>query len=317
MKRFFKKLVGILVVALLVIAMVPANSSNAATNKLNKTKATIEVGKTVKLQLKNAKASKVKWKSSDKKIAKVSSKGVVTGVKSGSTKIVATYQNKKYTCKVTVKAGKLTFSSIKVGDTITFGSYEQDGNSGNGKEPVKWVVLDKNKSKQGLFLISSEALDCRPYHYRWAGTTWKDCTLRTWLNKDFYDACFDAKEQASIMTTKVTPDANPNAITKVNYGSATNDKVYLLSIKELDKYIPNKDDRLCKATKYANSKSKNLTKAGEKYCGWGLRTQGAAGGSYVSYVDREGELTYNNADAEFVGVRPVIWVKFNSEVITK
>ncbi|MBQ6734494.1 MAG: hypothetical protein IJR00_06250, partial [Lachnospiraceae bacterium] len=30
-------------------------------------------------------------------------------------------------------------SGIEKGDIITFGSYEQDGNTANGKEPVEWV----------------------------------------------------------------------------------------------------------------------------------------------------------------------------------
>lgn len=54
----------------------------AATPKLNKTKLTLKVGKSYTLKLKNAK--KVTWKSKDKKIAKISSKGKVTGVKAGT-----------------------------------------------------------------------------------------------------------------------------------------------------------------------------------------------------------------------------------------
>ena len=44
----------------------------------------------------------VKWTSSDKKVAKVSSKGVVTGVKKGKATVTAKLGKKKYSCKVTV-----------------------------------------------------------------------------------------------------------------------------------------------------------------------------------------------------------------------
>jgi hypothetical protein len=48
------------------------------------------------------------WKSSDKKIAKISSKGIVTGVGSGTATITGTVgsgsNNQKFTCKVTVKS---------------------------------------------------------------------------------------------------------------------------------------------------------------------------------------------------------------------
>lgn len=60
-----------------------------------------------------AKASKAKlgWKTSNKKIAKVSTKGVVTPVKAGKATItcyVKSQKSKKVTCKVTVKKQKVT-----------------------------------------------------------------------------------------------------------------------------------------------------------------------------------------------------------------
>ena len=60
-----------------------------------------------------AKASKAKlgWKTSNKKIAKVSTKGVVTPVKAGKATItcyVRSKKSKKVTCKVTVKKQKVT-----------------------------------------------------------------------------------------------------------------------------------------------------------------------------------------------------------------
>lgn len=80
-----------------------SNCVTAATKvKINKTKASIYVGKTVQLKVTGTK-KKVTWKSSNKKIATVTSKGKVKGVKKGTAKITATVSKKKYTCKVTVK----------------------------------------------------------------------------------------------------------------------------------------------------------------------------------------------------------------------
>ena len=78
--------------------------------KLNKTKANLNVGKslTLKTTLSPKKPSNkgIIWKSSNTKVATVTSKGVVKAKKAGTVKITATAKDgsgKKATCKVTVK----------------------------------------------------------------------------------------------------------------------------------------------------------------------------------------------------------------------
>ena len=101
-----KKILAIMLTLVLSISMIPTiNVSAAKKVKLNKTKATIYVGKTVTLKLKNNKA-KVKWSSSNKKIATVSKKGKVKGKKAGKATITAKVGKKKYKCKITVKKEK-------------------------------------------------------------------------------------------------------------------------------------------------------------------------------------------------------------------
>lgn len=98
-----KKLLAIIFVIVLSISMIPTTNVSAAKRvKLNKTKATIYVGKTVTLKLKNNK-KKVKWTTSNKKIATVSKKGKVKGKKAGKVTITAKVGKKKYKCKITVK----------------------------------------------------------------------------------------------------------------------------------------------------------------------------------------------------------------------
>lgn len=73
--------------------------------KLNKKNITLTVGKKATIKLNGVAVSKQSFKSSNKKIAKVSSKGVVTAVKKGTCKITVTDEKTKktYTCTVTVK----------------------------------------------------------------------------------------------------------------------------------------------------------------------------------------------------------------------
>ena len=86
-------------------ALSPISASAAKKPKLSKKSATLTVGKSIKLKLKNAK-KKVKWSSSNKKVASVNAKGVVKALKGGSAKIIAKTAGKKYTCKITVKEKK-------------------------------------------------------------------------------------------------------------------------------------------------------------------------------------------------------------------
>lgn len=73
--------------------------------KLNKSSATILVGEKITLKATvTGKKGTVKWSSSKKSVATVSSKGVVTGKKKGTATITAKVNGVKKTCKVTVKS---------------------------------------------------------------------------------------------------------------------------------------------------------------------------------------------------------------------
>ena len=70
--------------------------------KLNYEKVVLQNGEKLKLKL-NGTTAKVKYKTSNKEIAAVSSKGMITAKKGGDCKITVTANGKKYVCKVTVK----------------------------------------------------------------------------------------------------------------------------------------------------------------------------------------------------------------------
>ncbi len=52
---------------------------------------------------------------------------------------------------------KHLIGKAKVGDTVLFGEYEQDGNDSNGKEPIEWICLAKEDSE--VLLLSKYAID--------------------------------------------------------------------------------------------------------------------------------------------------------------
>ncbi|QHQ59968.1 hypothetical protein Ana3638_03550 [Anaerocolumna sedimenticola] len=101
-----KLLAVVMVVALIITCYSPISAQAAAQPAISKTVSVLK-GKKVELGIKNPiKNSTYKWKTGNKKVATVDSKGVVTGVKKGSTTIYCTVKAKKtslyLTCKVTV-----------------------------------------------------------------------------------------------------------------------------------------------------------------------------------------------------------------------
>ena len=114
MKRFLTML---LVLALaLVTPVIPSQKVSAAGDeplaapKLNAKSKELTVGDTFKLVLKNT-VDKVKFKSTNKKVVKVSSKGTVTAIAPGTAKVKVTYNGKTYKCKFTVVAKAADYPS--------------------------------------------------------------------------------------------------------------------------------------------------------------------------------------------------------------
>ena len=109
-KRNWKQGIAVLTAAALVLTgiTVPGSAGAKAKIRLNKKKVTIKVGGKVTLKLKNAK-KKVIWKSSKKKVASVSAKGIVRGKSVGTAKITAKSNKKSYTCTVIVKEKRDSF----------------------------------------------------------------------------------------------------------------------------------------------------------------------------------------------------------------
>ena len=176
--------------------------------------------------------------------------------------------------------------NIKIGDSYTFGTYEQDNNTSNGKEAIEWTVLDKDG--MSLLLVSKQALAWQQYNTSYTDVTWENCTLRKWLNGTFLNNAFSTEEQAQIQNTTVSADNNPQYST--NPGNATTDKVFLLSINEVEKYFNSNEARKCAPTAYAEAQGvwtsdTYKTPSGAATCWWWLRSPGSnqdeAAGVYV------------------------------------
>ena len=76
---------------------------------------------------------------------------------------------------------------------LKFGHYEQDNDTSNGPEEIEWRVLAAEGSR--VLVISEYALDVKKYNAGSVGITWENCTLREWLNGEFFQTAFNSGEQ--------------------------------------------------------------------------------------------------------------------------
>ena len=193
----------------------------------------------------------------------------------------------------------------KVGETIEFGNYPQDKDG--TEKPIEWIVM-KNEGNQVL-LLSKYVLDTKPYNKESKAVTWETSDIRQWLNNEFYTTAFNKAEKAKIQTSLIKNEDNSEYGT--NGGNDTEDKVFLLSEKEADTLFSNDDERIAKATEYAEKSGVYVNK--EKAARWWLRSPGDdSDGAAVVYDDGWVIRFGDYVDDGSVGVRPALHLNLQS-----
>lgn len=160
------------------------------------------------------------------------------------------------------RQGTIT-GELAVGNVVTFGSYEQDADFANGKEPLEWDVIGQKGNR--YLLITHYVIDGQKYDDSSSDTTlqanenksvtqvtWAKSSIRKWLNSDFYTEAFTEKERSKICQThNRTTDfrsfdtgylgfaSNTSEAAKANGlgGDDTDDYVFLLSYEEFVEYF--------------------------------------------------------------------------------
>lgn len=192
-------------------------------------------------------------------------------------------------------------------ETVLFGSYEQDGDAANGKEPIEWLVLARDGDK--ALLLSKYALDHQSFMPFYEPVTepftWESCSLRQWLNSTFLNAAFSAEEQRQLLTTTVI--TAPGGRKGSENPFTTEDRVFLLSDTEVYAYFSSEAATVTDYTAYALSEDPwagNATAPAPAI--WWLRT--TDGGNHPDSVYTRGGVGEGARSYEGEYVRPAIWV---------
>lgn len=142
-----------------------------------------------------------------------------------------------------VKLFSANSKEITVGDTITFGQYEQDGNLENGKEPLTWTVVEE--SDGNALILADNCIDIIPYSseqdgYELDEKSWTNSIIRDWLNNTFYQESFSDNEQQIIVSSELETNAYDSKSWWDNWREAevgnvekTNDKIFVLDAHEI------------------------------------------------------------------------------------
>ena len=208
------------------------------------------------------------------------------------------------------ESGPVRFRSA--GDIVLLGQYEQDRNIGNGPEPIEWIILEMQEGR--CLLLSRYGLDAMPYNTASVNITWEQCTLRAWLNGTFLESSFSGEEQAAILLTDVD-NSREHCYSgySTNGGVLTQDKIFLLSWKEADRYFPGVMAKMCSPTGYAVENgawtSDSYTLNGKAAGSWWLRSPGLEQHDAI----RVGNISARRDDVSQTRncVRPALWFNLN------
>lgn len=211
-------------------------------------------------------------------------------------------------------------AKFAVGNYVTFGEYPQT-TAGEDMTPIEWLVLARDGNK--ALLISRYGLDAQKYNTINTGVTWEKCTLRIWLNNAFYNKAFNSAEQTAILITNVDNSKNQcYSGWSTSGGNNTQDKVFLLSYAEANKYfgVPygnssNTKSRVAQ-TAYAIAhgtwaSSSNKTADGTDAGWWWLRSPGNYQ-DFAAVVDTDGSLRNITVNYVSGSVRPALWVNIEA-----
>ena len=185
----------------------------------------------------------------------------------------------------------------EVGQKVHFGQWD-------------WRVLAVENGK--VLLLAENVILKQPYNEDYTKVTWKNCTLRAYLNGEFLEE-FSLQDRAKIC---ITGNINRNnQWFGTNGGNSTTDKVFLLSIEEVVKYFGDSGQLKNKNpdNEYWIDDQYNSKRAAYLYNDdWWLRSPGYSQDA-AAYVMPDGRIQLVGwlVSETTGGVRPALWLKID------
>jgi hypothetical protein len=156
-----------------------------------------------------------------------------------------------------------------------------------------WRVLEARNDR--ALLITEDIIEKRPYHTVFStdvDNTWADCSLRHYLNDEFYGAFSDECKERVLPVELMNAD---NASYGTAGGTNTEDRIFLLSADEAERLFSSDAERVA------------LFAGAARW--WLLRSPGIR--RHAAGVGRDGAVNTYGRRIDFAagGVRPALWFR--------
>ena len=181
---------------------------------------------------------------------------------------------------------RLDVNTMSVGDIVTFGRFP---NELFQMDSITWKVLSVENGRALLITVNCliNIGDCNSGEPLNQNGFWENSDIRNFLNNGFYDVCFSKIEKEQIILAHLNNPKNPTY--RTDGGPDTDDRVFLLSIDELEQYLSSPEDR-----------------SSNGY--WNLRTPGnGKGWGPMTVTSTEIAKSGNVVGDRYI--RPAIWIK--------
>ena len=182
---------------------------------------------------------------------------------------------------------------LSVGECIIFGQYRKT--SATEPEPVEWLIIDADKENSRYLLISRYGLEVAVYDEK--TEKWRESYLRKWLNSSFLETVFSENIRKYIAPVTIDNE----------FDTSTEDRIFILSSREVSRYFPDMDSRRCSATLYAGTHGAFQVGGCSP---WWTRSRGYSYSSVIC-IAPDGAFLSSGVYLEDRIVRPALWLEMN------
>lgn len=151
-----------------------------------------------------------------------------------------------------------------------------------------WNILAIEEDK--ALLLSTRSICNLPYNEENEDITWQTCTLRKYLNEEYYKTFSDEERAMIVPTENKSSDIGTNDSAEI---ITTEDKIFLLSSQEAKEYEGKYDS--------------------EDIDSWWLRSSGRSN-NYAACITKYGAISEEGFEVTRSGngVRPALWIRISS-----